>query len=312
MMNRRWFSAWEAISASPSVSVLLAMSAAICCAGTPQTRNATPQEAGSRSPGDSDESRGILIDRLGFEHALQVRRSKDSLPHEFHDGETLVTGDRMRVSIRTSEAAYLYLAFCAHHELAVYPSQSGIRTQARELLVAPPVGAELVLDVDPGPEVLYVILSRTQLSIADPGLAAALAAKRPSNMPVDCGTSLDAEVAQPRSDAGAAKLPAPSSTNVLRGTVVRQERIPSTHARNGHRPTDAAPKPPDHKPPAPGITMGGPAVPDYERGSEQNPETIVWYRPEGAAGPADVVAADEDGIAVVRHAFTHVAQSSPP
>jgi hypothetical protein len=38
----------------------------------------------------------------------------------------------------------------------------------------------------------------------------------------------------------------------------------------------------------------------------------VWYRVDGAPGPVDVVAADDDGIAVVRHTFMHVAAASPP
>jgi regulator of RNase E activity RraA len=37
----------------------------------------------------------------------------------------------------------------------------------------------------------------------------------------------------------------------------------------------------------------------------------VWYGAKNSTAPADVVAADEDGIVVVRHAFNHVAQSSP-
>ena len=339
MTSRGWFRAWEAILASFSVAVLLAMSAAAGCADTRQARQAAPQEAGSRSPGGSDESRGIQVerDRLGFEHALQVRRSKDGVPHELHDGDTVVTGDRIRLSIRTSEAAYLYLAFCAHHELAVYPPQSGIRTQAGELMVIPPVGAELVLDCDPGPEVLYVILSRAELSLADPHLAAALAAERPSNTPVDCATNLEAELARTPSDASAIKPPTPSSPNVLRGATVRKKRIPSANAPKGHRsprstkttapgpgsgssgpnpdPAPTNPRPPDKGPPGfarvvPG--WDGSDVPDYERDLERNPGAIVWYHVEGATGPVDVVASDEDGIAVVRHAFNHVAQASPP
>ena len=58
--------------------------------------------------------------------------------------------------------------------------------------------------------------------------------------------------------------------------------------------------------------MDGPRVPDYERDVERNQGAIVWYRADDATGPADVVAADEDGIVVVRHAFNHVAQASPP
>jgi hypothetical protein len=291
--------------------LLVMMSAAASCTSTPQVRHAMPQNAVSKSPGGADEQRGIVVTHdLGLDHTIQVHRSKNDAPQELHDGDTVVEGERFHAIVQTSEDAYLYLAFCAHHRLAVYPSQRGIRTRAGERMVVPPPGGELVFDGDPGVEVLYVILSRAELSIKDPHLAAALAAQRPSNMPVDCGASLDAELAKPSHETDRTKTPEPHSTNLLRGTRVRKEQTPSTHARNGHRPTDAAPTPPDHKPPALSTTMGGPAVPGYERGLEQNPGDIVWYYAEGATGPADVVAADEDGIAVVRHAFTHVAQTS--
>jgi len=38
----------------------------------------------------------------------------------------------------------------------------------------------------------------------------------------------------------------------------------------------------------------------------------MWYEADGANGPGEVVAADTDGIAVVRYRFTHVAPTSPP
>jgi hypothetical protein len=52
--------------------------------------------------------------------------------------------------------------------------------------------------------------------------------------------------------------------------------------------------------------------PPPDPGFERNPGTIVWYGRDGATGPADVVAADEDGIAVVRNAFLHVPLASTP
>jgi len=293
MTSRRWICAWNAISAT---SVTLAISAMAGCTGTPQARCATPQAAGGPTSLVGSDERGIQLerDRLGFDHALQVRRSRTAVSHELHDGDTVMTGDRIRASIRTSEDAYLYLAFCAHQELAMYPSQGGIRTRAGEVMSAPQASAELVLDGDPGPEVLYVILSRTEISVADPRLAAALAAQRPSNTPVDCGTGFEAKLAKPPRNPSAGRAPAPRSTNILRGSAFRKKPISSTRAPDGHTP-----------PPDPGFERF-PPDPDFER----NPGNIVWYRVDGATGPVDVVAADEDGIAVVRHAFTHVALAS--
>jgi len=91
-------------------------------------------------------------------------------------------------------------------------------------------GADLVVDGDPGTEVLYVILSRTQLSAADPRLAVALAAKKPNNTPMDCGTDFEAKLAKPPGNASAAKTRTPSSTNVLRAAPVPGLRPRSAHA----------------------------------------------------------------------------------
>lgn len=307
-----------------AVLVALATSVMAGCVGTPEPHTATSPAAGGSNSREGADERGLHLerDRLGFNHSLLVRRSKNGVPHELQDGATVTTGDRIRVSIQTSEDAYLYLAFCAHKELAVYPSPSGIRTRAGELMAVPPVGAELVFDGDPGPEVLYVILSRTEISIADPKLAQALAAQRPKNIPVDCATSLDGELAKPSSNADPVKTPMPSSTNVVRGVMVPKLPLPATYAPVGHVPSstettpdagsgpsvvDRNPAPPDAAPPT-----NPPRDPGYERDLERNPGAIVWYRVDGATGPADVVASDDDGIAVVRHAFIHVAQTSPP
>lgn len=325
MTSLRWNWFLNPMFAIFAVLVALATSAMAGCMGTPQAVTATPQAAsGSSSRGGADEPRGIGLerDRLGFEHSLLVRRSKDGVPHELQDGATVTTGDRIRVSIQTSEDAYLYLAFCAHKALAVYPSPSGIRTRARDLMAVPPAGAELVFDGDPGPEVLYVILSRTAISIADPKLTEALAAQRPSNMPVDCGTSLDAELAKPSSNAAPAKARAPSSMSVGREAMVAKPPLPPPHRPHGPVPSRAESTPsassgssvtgrnsapPDAAPPG-----DPPPEPGTERTTERNSGALVWYRDDGTTGPADAVAADADGIAVVRHTFTHVAQTSPP
>ncbi|HEX2687898.1 MAG TPA: hypothetical protein VHN14_14825, partial [Kofleriaceae bacterium] len=97
--------------------------------------------------------------------------------------------------------------------------------------------------------------------------------------------------------------------------------MPSTRQPSDHtpaRPTIAAPAGPrsgqshaDRDPAfaSPAAPLGDPPRdPDFER----NPGDIVWYRVDDARGPVDVVAADEDDIAVVRHAFTHVALVSRP
>ncbi len=78
--------------------------------------------------------------RLGFEHKLKVRPSKTAMAHELHelhDGDTVMTGDRIHASAVTPEKAYLYVAFCTRHELAIYPSQHGVHTIAVSPMFVP-------------------------------------------------------------------------------------------------------------------------------------------------------------------------------
>jgi hypothetical protein len=211
------------------VSVMLAISTMAGCTATLQTRNVTLQEVGSSSRG-SRETGGIHI---------------HSTP------------------IRTSDDAHLHLALCAHQELMVYSSQSGIRPRAGGLMVVPQAGAELVVDDDPGSRVLYVIVSRTTISVADPKLAEALAAKNPGSTPTDCGTSLDGKLAKSPSNTSAARHRTPGSTGHA-SKHHRRPRNPTAHtpgAGSGSPVTNRdlvgtdAPPPPGNEPRRPGFEM---------------------------------------------------------
>lgn len=310
MKNRRWLAIAAVAGCTGAPQPRAAMPVApvpvpAARAPMPAARERVPRHAGGASvPGKPDDTRGTRVElpRLGFEHALQIRRSRNGIVHELHDGDQVMTGDRFRASLLTSQDAYLYLAFCSHHELAVYPSARGIRARAGQLVVVPEGDAELVFDSDPGPEVLYVILSRTEIAIADPQLARALAATRSGNAPEDCSARLDTGLAKPVRNGPAASSPT-SATRVLRGAVVRKQPISSAHAPADPGSSASALAPPQ---PDAATAAGAPRDPDFER----SPGDIVWYRVDGGTDLADVVAADDDGIAVVRYAFTHVPRGS--
>jgi hypothetical protein len=225
----------------------------------------------------AEVTRGMHVEqgRLGFDHALQVRRSTTAVPRELRDGDTVMTGDRIRVSVTTSADAYLYLASCADQQLQIYPSQRGVRTKAGELVLVPEGGGDLVLDDHPGSEVLYLIVSRNELSRADPHLAAVILTTGVTTgdrtTAVDCGESLDIRLMK---STGA--LP---PSNVLRGERFPKNRMPRARTDSPEDPALA-----------------------------RNPGDIVWYTADGASSPGSVVAADADGIAVVRYRFIHVAE----
>jgi hypothetical protein len=296
---------------------MLVISTLAGCASDRKVRNADPQETGSSSNAPDEVTRGMHIEgRLGFDHALQVRRSKIAVSHELHDGDEVTTGDRIRASVVTSEDAYLYLAFCAHHELAIYPSQRGVRTASGTPKLVPEGNGELVVDGDPGTEDLYLILSRTELSLADPHLAAAIAGAGHEAKTMDCGASLDAELASPTHHTGSAIAAAPSSTTkVIRGDSVPKKPMPASTSRYAYQPSHSrgsnsgSSSENGRSLPA---DAGSPANPIDEPDFIRNPGTIVWYGADGINGPGELVAADTDGIAVVRYRFTHVAPMSPP
>jgi hypothetical protein len=206
--------------------------------------------------------------RLGFDHTVQLRRSDGAL-RDLQDGDRVTFGDGLRVSVRTSEDAYLYVAFCSHHELRVLPPTGATRTRAGERLMIPAQGAQFLVDDEPGNEVLYVILSRRELIVADPRPAGA-----PSRAGEDCTASLDPElVPRDREPAGM----------VVRGTQVRRELLG-----------------------LPELAIAPPPDPDFER----DPGGTAWYGADDPPKTGIAVTADDDGIAVVRHAFTHVADRS--
>lgn len=216
--------------------------------------------------GSAEVTRGMHVEwgRLGFDHALEVRDAKTAGLRALRDGDTVRTGDGIHAAVTTSTGAYLYLAFCAEQHLQVYPSQRGVRARAGELVRVPEGDEQLVLDDRPGSEVLYLIVSQDELSVADPDLAALLAAGGEGGKPVACGTSLDGKLTR---SAG-------SPSDVLRG-----ERVPR-----------------QHRPPS---RTGGPDP-------AGDPGDAVWYAADGAGSPGTVIAADADGIAVVRYRFLHV------
>jgi hypothetical protein len=225
---------------------------------------AGPSAGGGWTSRSTEVTRGMHVERglLGFDHALEVRGSETAVSHELRDGDTLVTGDRIRASVTTSSDAYLYVVFCADQHLQMYPSQRGVRIRAGQLTVVPEDGRELVLDDHPGSEALYLIVSQDELSQADPHLAAVVAGD--GTTPVGCDASVDTGLVKPGTS---------PQSNLLRG-----ERIPK-------------------RAPPPRADGAGPVG---------SPGDAVWYAADGAASPGTVIAADADGIAIVRYRFRHV------
>ena len=207
-------------------SVTLWMTAA--CGGAPSATATTSDLTGIDSGESHDGTRGMDVQFVPWASTetpsagsstagadapfvldirLRARRTRHGQSiklDEIHSGDIVLDGDRLQVSVRTSRDAYLYLAFCSQHTkdpryrgLSVFPDQGGIRVIANQTIQAPvrdgKIG-EIILDDQPGQEVLYVILSRNELSHADAGLADVLAAARRGRETTDCGARFESAV----------------------------------------------------------------------------------------------------------------------
>ena len=253
------------------------------CAATPLPRPLAPRE---------DKSQQIDVENgrssLGFvlESSLRARRTPRGRPTmflELGNGATVTSGDRLQIFVRTSQNAYLNIAFCSQNAqdrryagLKVFPDQGAIHAKAYETTVAPDRAAEIVLDDKPGLEALYLILSRVELSSADSELAEVLAAARPGGKATDCGPPFRPSVAGP---------PKPSKPNrVWSGKSRRRDPQPSPSAASGARKQ------------AKTASEEDPVV-EIQRGGD-----IVWNN-----GISMGLEADPDGIVVLRYELTHVA-----
>src|SRR5690349_8781510 len=137
---------------------------------------------------------------------LRARRTMDGRTislGEVHTGDTLVTKDHVRVSIRASHAAHLYLAYCSQGDrdpryrgLTVFPEHGSIDVVANELTIAPSRKRAIILDDKPGKETLYVVVSRSELSSSDAQLAKALDVAR-LGAQGECGAKFQTAIAGP-------------------------------------------------------------------------------------------------------------------
>jgi hypothetical protein len=244
------------------------------------------QEKAAEGTISSDPSRGHDRASLGFvlESTLRARRIHDgrsAMFLELSNGATVIDGDRLQVSIRTSQDAYLYLAFCSQHAkdprysgLKVFPEDGALRVRAYEPTIAPDKAAEIVLDDKPGQESLYLILSRGELSSADSELTQVIASARQGIQSADCGSPLRTTAAGSRIEHKASRVW--SGTSQPRGGRQASPSVPFGTPKRTGREEDP--------------------VVEIQRGGD-----IVWNNGAMELG------ADPEGIVILRYGLTHVA-----
>lgn len=189
--------------------------AAVGCAGTPAAPASPLRDGRSAAAGDAsgEATRGMRIEGApsatpfvleATPHARRLQNGISIARGELHDGDTVTNGERLQLSLRTSERAHVVLAFCSQlaagstsYGLTMYPAQGSIQVNANETTILPDKASEIVLDDKPGREALYLIVSHDELSLADSRLAAAFTAARQAGQAADCGGPFRAALAGP-------------------------------------------------------------------------------------------------------------------
>lgn len=135
-------------------------------------------------------------DVLVLDVNLRARRHLDGhelLLDRLQNGATLQDGDRLQLLVTTAHDAHLHVAFCSTASagsqlgaLSIFPPQGSIRARRQQTTFVPGPQKEIVLDDTPGEEVLYLIVSRAELSHADASIASAIESARGGDPSTDC------------------------------------------------------------------------------------------------------------------------------
>jgi len=128
--------------------------------------------------GEKDSLRTrVLTNPIVFEQRLEARR-QDSPKHRKlrPKDDSVSNGDRLQAFIKASQDVYLYLGYCDGHEFVLFPRVGGaVRAEAKREARIPPEHGALEINSDAKSEVIYLILSTEELSLASPDLAVKLA-----------------------------------------------------------------------------------------------------------------------------------------
>ncbi len=248
------------------VSWVLATLAACAHAG-----DRAPAPAGPTS--ETERGAAVQFEPVDLQVALQVRGSRTG---ELRHGDLVQSGDRIQLTIRTREDSHVYLAYCSTKgSLAWFPDQGSIVARAGVPIIAPAARASIVMDDNPGPESLYVVLSQRELSLSDAELSSFLEAARAGGSTKDCERPFASQRNRPPK-----RSAAPSRKNAGDASAV------------GVLPYVAEPKDsgaaPEDPPPRVELIRGG---------------FIAWDDPQQVTARVDA-----SGIAILRYAFTHVAR----
>ena len=143
---------------------------------------------------------------IRFAYRLEVQKRGSSPPRILVvRGDSVSNGDRIQAVITPEEDVYLYLGYCDGRKLALFPPQGSLQVAAGVETRIPPGHGAFEISGDAASEVLYLILSKTELSLASPELAVRIARS---------GAATDGDCAGPLRDAKGEPIPAQQPVDV--------------------------------------------------------------------------------------------------
>jgi hypothetical protein len=112
-----------------------------------------------------------------FAHQLTRRSGSSDQPVliRHRQGDKVAKGDYIQASVTPKEAVYLYLGFCNGSEFALFPKAGSVWAEAGRETRIPPGDQGLRIGADSKSEVLYLILSKVELSLSSPDLTIKIA-----------------------------------------------------------------------------------------------------------------------------------------
>lgn len=202
----------------------------------------------------------------------------------FRDGELVRSGDHLQLTLQTREASHVYLAYCTKdRELAWFPPRGSIATRPDEAVIAPAPNAAIVLDDNLGAEVLYVVVSGSELSLADPALGKAVERARSGRSAADCGQTFGDRRGEGPSK-GTRRRPKAAPRELPAAPRDRAKAAEASGA-SAYSPAEE----PEREPRPVGLVRGG---------------SLRWDDLEQVTATVDA-----SGIAILRYGFEHVARS---
>ena len=163
--------------------------------------------------------------RIFFEHRFEARRPETSEHRILHRASDSVSnGDSIQALVTPTEDVYLYLGYCDGHEFALYPPRGSLRAEARHETRIPPGNDGLEITGDSGSEVIYLILSKSELSLSSSDLAVKIASS---------GGSVDADCAGQMHDKSGAPISSQTPIDVRpSGNAIEVVRYELKHLKS--------------------------------------------------------------------------------